>query len=46
VVDAVRCAIEAQNGLIERNFGLPLSGASNTASAFISATLSKRATAT
>jgi class 3 adenylate cyclase/TolB-like protein len=24
VVDAVRCAIEVQNGLIERNFGLPL----------------------
>jgi adenylate cyclase len=23
VVDAVRCAIEVQNGLIERNFGLP-----------------------
>ena len=23
VVDAVRCAVEVQNGLIERNFGLP-----------------------
>jgi adenylate cyclase len=23
VVDAVRCAIEAQNGLIERNAGVP-----------------------
>ena len=24
VVDAVRCAVEIQNGMVERNFGLPL----------------------
>jgi class 3 adenylate cyclase len=43
VVDAVRCAIEVQTGLIERN-SRP-NGASNTASAFTWATSSRRATA-
>jgi hypothetical protein len=28
VVDAVRCAIEVQNGMVERNAGLPLEPAS------------------
>jgi len=49
LVDAVRCAIEVQNGLIERNAGVPAcrrTGASNSASAFTSATSSRRATAT
>ena len=46
VVDAVRCAIEVQNGLIERNAGVPPTGASSSASAFTSATSSRRATAT
>ena len=44
VVDAVRCAIELQNGLVERNAGVPPSAASNSGSAFISATSSRRAT--
>ena len=35
VVDAVRCAIEMQNGMIERNAGLPLSAALSFASASI-----------
>jgi|SRR5271165_1334062 len=38
VVDAVRCAIEVQNGLVERNAGCPPSAASNSASASILAT--------
>ena len=42
VVDAVRCAIEVQNGLIERNAGLPPERRSSSASAFISATSSRR----
>ena len=35
VVDAVRCAIEVQNGLIERNAGLPPERASSSGSASI-----------
>ena len=46
VVDAVRCAIEVQNGLIERNAGLPPESASSFASAFTSATSWRRTTAT
>ena len=47
VVDAVRCAIEVQNGMIERNAGVRrTNAASSSASAFISATSSRRATAT
>ena len=46
VVDAVRCAIEIQNGLIERNTGLPPENASSFASASTWATWSRRATAT
>jgi adenylate cyclase len=34
VVDAVRCAIEIQNGLIERNAGLPAEKRIKFASAF------------
>jgi adenylate cyclase len=34
VVDAIRCAIEVQNGLIERNAGLPPESASSFGSAF------------
>jgi adenylate cyclase len=45
VVDAVNCAIEVQSGLAERNAGLKKS-ASSIASEFISATWSKRKTAT
>ena len=45
VVDAVRCAIEVQNGMVERNAGLPPSGGSSFASASTWATWSKRATA-
>ena len=45
VVDAVRCAIEVQNGLAERNAGCRMSAASSFASAFISATSSRRPTA-
>ena len=44
VVDAVRCAIEVQNAMVERNAGLPQER--RIASAFISATSSRRATAT
>ena len=43
VVDAVRCAIEVQTGMVERNAGLPPNVASSFASAFISATSSRRA---
>jgi class 3 adenylate cyclase len=46
VVDAVRCAIEVQNAMVERNAGVPPSAASSFASAFISATSSKSRTAT
>ena len=49
VVDAVRCAIEVQSGLAERNAGLlpeKQKSASSFASAFISVTSSRRATAT
>ena len=46
VVDAVRCAIEIQNGLIERNTGVLLTDASSSASGFTSVTSSRRATAT
>ena len=46
VVDAVRCAIEVQNGMAERNAGLRPSAASRYVSASISATWSRRATAT
>ena len=47
VVDAVRCAIEIQNAMVERNAGLPprIDG-SCSASASISAMSSRRATAT
>ena len=46
VVDAVRCAIEVQNGMVERNVGVPDKiAASSSASASISATWSKRRTA-
>ena len=45
VVDAVRCAIEMQNGMVERNAGPPRTAASSSASAFILAMLSRRTTA-
>src|SRR6516162_2651149 len=40
VVDAVRCAVEVQREMSERNAGVPSTGASNSASASISATSS------
>ena len=43
VVDAVRCAIEVQNGMVERNAGLPADRRIASASASISATWSRRA---
>ena len=46
VVDAVRCAIEVQNAMVERNAGCPKTAASSFASASISATSSRRAMAT
>jgi adenylate cyclase len=46
VVDAVRCAIEIQNGMVERNAGVPRTAASSSGSAFIWATWSRKATAT
>jgi adenylate cyclase len=46
VVDAVRCAIEVQNGMVERNAGLPPDDALSFASAFTSATSSRSRTAT
>ena len=46
VVDAVRCAIEVQNGMVERNAGLRLSAASSSGSASMWAMSSRRATAT
>ena len=46
VVDAVRCAIEVQNGMVERNVGRAAGdAASSSASAFIWATWSRRPTA-
>ena len=44
VVDAVRCAIEVQNGMAERNEVCRLSGVSIFVSAYILATSSRRAT--
>ena len=46
VVDAVRCAIEMQNGMVERNAGLPRIAASSFASASTSATSWRRPMAT
>jgi adenylate cyclase len=46
VVDAVRCAIEVQNGMVERNAGLPTKDVLSFASAFTSATSSRSRTAT
>ena len=46
VVDAVRCAIEVQTGMVERNAGVAPESVSNFASAFILATLSRKPTAT
>src|SRR6478672_8379569 len=46
VVDAVRCAIEVQQGLIDRNAGLAPESASNSASASTWATWSRKPTAT
>jgi hypothetical protein len=45
VVDAVRCAIEIQNAMAERNAGVPEDRRIVSASASISATWSRRATA-
>jgi class 3 adenylate cyclase len=46
VVDAVRCAVEVQSGVIERNAGLRLNAASSSASAFTLATWSRKPMAT
>ena len=46
VVGAVRCAIELQTGMVERNADCPPKGESNSASASIWATWSRRPTAT
>jgi adenylate cyclase len=46
VVDAVRCAIEIQSGMVERNVGCRPSAASSSGAAFISAMSSKRAMVT
>ena len=46
VVDAVRCAIELQNAMVERNAGVPEVGESGSGSVSMSATWSRRATAT
>ena len=46
VVDAVRCAIELQHAMVERNAGVAPTSASSFASAFIWATSSRRATET
>src|SRR5471030_1363599 len=43
VVEAVRCAIEIQNGMVERNAGLPTDSRIEFASAFIWAMWSRRA---
>jgi adenylate cyclase len=45
VVDAVRLAIEVQNGMVERNAGLPQGVASSFGSVSIWATSSRKATA-
>ena len=45
-VDAARCAIEVQTGMIERNAGVERIAVSSSESAFISAMWSRRATAT
>ena len=45
VVDAVRCALEVQHAMVERNAGSRSKSASIFASAFTSATWSRRATA-
>jgi adenylate cyclase len=45
VVDAVRCAIEVQNGMVERNAGLPPDRRMSSGSASIWGTWSRRATA-
>ena len=45
VVDAVRCAVEVQTNMIERNVGLPPERRSSSASEFIWAMSSKRVTA-
>ena len=45
VVDAVRCAIEVQNGLAERNVGVPTEKRIEFGSASMSATSSRKATA-
>ena len=44
VVDAVRCAIEVQNGMVERNAACRRTDASSSASAFTSGMSSKRVT--
>jgi len=46
VVDAVRCAIEVQNAMVERNAGVRRSAGSNSGLAFMLAMSSRRATAT
>src|SRR5580692_832930 len=45
VVDAVRCAIEVQSGMLERNAGVPEDRRIEFRVASISATLSRRPTA-
>ena len=45
-MDAVRCAIEVQTGMVERNFGLPPERRIEYRSAFTWAMSSRRATAT
>ena len=44
VVEAVRCAIQIQSAMVERNACGPRTAASSSASAFIWATSSRRAT--
>ena len=44
VLDAARCAVEIQRGMLERNAGFPRTGISSSASASISATSSSMAT--
>ena len=46
VVDAVNCARETQNGMVERTPAFLTTRRSSTASAFMSATSSKKRTAT
>ena len=45
VVDAVRCSIEVQNGMVERNAGVPPERRTNFASVSIWAMWSRKATA-